>query len=195
MTRTLWTAALAAILAGLPAAQSRPVAGAFAVVDLDGLPFDLARATAGAAASVFIFTAIECPISNRYAPEIRRIASEFSSRGVRTWLVFANPADQPSPIRAHLRKFDLSIPALRDPSHELVRLAGAMISPEAAVFDSRGRVAYHGRIDDRWVEFGRDRPSPTRRDLAEALTSVLAGRAVAEPVTQAVGCYLSDFRR
>jgi hypothetical protein len=181
-----------AVVALLAGSGSTP---ALRVFDLDGAPFDLARASAGAAATVFIFTAIECPISNRYAPEIARIAAEFSTRGVKTWLVFANPADEAAAIRAHLQRFGLSIPALRDPSHELVRLAGAMMSPEAAVFDSRGRVAYHGRIDDRWVEFGRDRPAPTRRDLVEALTAVLSGRAVAEPVTQAVGCYLADFRK
>jgi hypothetical protein len=195
MTRALCTAALGCLLAAATAAQNRPAVAMPGVLDLDDAPFDVARATAGAAASVFIFTAIECPISSRYAPEIRRIAAEFAARGVRTWLVFANPADNAAAIRAHLRRFELSLPALRDPSHELVRRAGAMISPEAAVFDPRGRVAYHGRIDDRWVEFGRDRPTPTRRDLVDALTAVLAGRPVAEPVTQAVGCYLADFRR
>ena len=187
------TAWLALGLAGT--AITRPAAAPIAVVDLDGAPFDLARATAGAAASVFIFTAIECPISNRYAPEMQRIAAEFAGRGVRTWLVFADPGDRPDAIRAHLRQFALSIPALRDPSHDLVRLAGAMISPEAAVFDRRGRVMYHGRIDDRWVDFGRDRPAPTRRDLVEALSALVDGRPVAEPVTQAIGCYLADFRK
>jgi hypothetical protein len=35
----------------------------------------------------------------------------------------------------------------------------------------------------------------TRRDLFEALTDTLAGKAVRQPRTQAVGCYVSDFAR
>jgi hypothetical protein len=194
MARALHLMTWTAVVVAMCSAQSRTVAAPLRAVDLDGTPFDLARASEGATAAVFIFTAIECPISNRYAPEIQRIATAFRSRGVRTWLVFANSVDQPAAIRTHMTKFGLTLPALRDPAHDLVRLAGATISPEAAVLDRRGRVRYHGRIDDRWVEFGRDRPAPTKRDLEDAIAAVLEGRPIPEPVTQAVGCYLSDFK-
>ena len=54
---------------------------------------------------------------------------------------------------------------------------------------------YRGRIDDRFVDLGLERPSPTRRDLAEAIAAVLAGKPVDQPRTQAVGCFISDFAR
>ena len=69
------------------------------------------------------------------------------------------------------------------------------VSPEAAVVDQGGVLLYHGRIDDRWVNIGRDRPSPTRADLAEALRAILDGKPVAQSATPAVGCILSDFLR
>ena len=69
------------------------------------------------------------------------------------------------------------------------------VSPEAAVVDPGGVLLYHGRIDDRWVNFWRDRPSPARRDLAEALRATLDGKPVAQTGTPAVGCILSDFLR
>jgi hypothetical protein len=67
------------------------------------------------------------------------------------------------------------------------------VTPEAAVFDARGRVVYRGRIDDRYVDFGLDRPEPTSRDLERAIQDLLAGRSVAVPRTQAVGCILADL--
>ncbi len=62
------------------------------------------------------------------------------------------------------------------------------MTPEVALFDAAGRLAYLGRIDDRYVDFGVDRPAPATHDLAEALDAVLAGRPVAVPRTHAVGC-------
>src|SRR5205814_9248690 len=127
-------------------------------------------------------------IANRYAPEIQRLTAIFASQGVRVRLVYANPHEPVGSIRNHLRQFQYAIPALRDPEHALVRFTKVTVSPEAAVVDQGGVLLYHGRIDDRWVNIGRDRPSPTRADLAEALRAILDGKPVAQPVTPPLGC-------
>jgi hypothetical protein len=84
--------------------------------------------------------------------------------------------------------------ALRDPAHALVKFTKATITPEAAVV-AGGRVVYRGRIDDRYVDLGVERPSPTVHDLADALAAVLAGKPVPHATTQAVGCFIADFAR
>jgi hypothetical protein len=61
------------------------------------------------------------------------------------------------------------------------------------VYDAKRALAYRGRIDDKYVAIGLERPNPTRRDLEAALTASLAGQSIAEPRTQAVGCYIADF--
>jgi hypothetical protein len=94
-------------------------------------------------------------------------------------------------IRDHLRSFAYSMRALRDPDHALARFVHATVTPEAVVL-SGGRVVYRGRIDDRYVEVGLERPEPTLRDLDNALTAVLAGRPVRRPVTEAIGCFIAD---
>jgi len=163
---------------------------------LNGASVDALQAPTGTRATVFIFTATDCPISNRYAPEVRRLVETFASKGVVFRLVYANPADDPDAIRAHVAsfKYPASVEALRDPQHAFVRFSGATITPEAVVV-ANGRVVYHGRIDDRFVDFGVDRPDPTTRDLADALTAILAGEPVKHPVTQAIGCYIADYKR
>src|SRR6266566_5113819 len=97
------------------------------------------------------------------------------------------------PIRAHVKAFNYPVHALRDPNHELVKLTHVLVTPEVAVFDRSHALVYHGRIDDRYVSLGVERPSPTRQDLADALTATLAGTRVREATTQAVGCFIADF--
>ena len=160
------------------------------VQSLSGAPVDALQAPAGTKAIVFLFTSTDCPISNRYAPEVQRVVGEFSRKGVVFRLVYPNPADQAGAIREHMAAFSYegALEALRDPAHALVKFTEATITPEAAV-------VARGRIDDRYVDLGVERPSPTQRDLADALTAVLAGKPVARSRTQAVGCFIADFAR
>lgn len=153
------------------------------------------QAPQGTKAVVLVFTSTDCPISNRYAPEVRRLYDKFAARGVVFWLVYPNPAESLKTTRDHVKAYSYPMDALRDPRHALVKRARATVTPEAAVFDQNGRLLYHGRIDDRYVALGLERTAPTRRDLDEALTAVLAGTPVPQPATQAVGCFLADLLR
>lgn len=143
-------------------------------------------------ATVFIFVATDCPISNRYAPEVQRLQTEFSSKGIAFWLVYPDRDTSADTIRKHLKDFRYSIGALRDPEHSLVKRSGATVTPEAVVFDRNREIVYRGRIDDRYVELGQMRPAPTRNDLQEALAAVLAGKSVPVPTTRAIGCHIPD---
>ena len=140
---------------------------------------------------VLIFTTTDCPISNRYAPEIQRLAEKFSGKATFV-LVYPVPADSPEVIRAHHKKFGYALESLRDIKHELVKRTGVTVTPEVAVMAGE-RLVYRGRIDDRYIELGRDRIKPTRHDLEEALTAVLANKPVAQQETRAVGCFLPDL--
>ena len=172
------------------------VQGSVRVEPLTGGVLDPLAAPKGVKAIVFLFTSTDCPISNRYAPELRRLAQTFVSQGVMFRLVYPNPAEDAVAIRAHMAAFAYAgaIDALRDPKHALVKFVGATITPEAAVY-AAGRVQYRGRIDNRFVDFGVDRPAATEHDLHDAIAAVLAGKPVAHPETQAVGCYIADFAR
>ncbi len=174
----------------LAAATCVPVVAAAqdGVRDLAGRPAYPLTVTAGTAATVLVFTAVDCPISDRYAPELQRLRDAYSARGVRFWLVYPNAGDVPTAVRAHSDAFSYALPVVLDPRGALVDAATVSVTPEAAVFDAAGRLVYHGRIDDRYLDFGVDRPVPTRRDLAEALGSVIAGRHVDVSETRAVGC-------
>jgi hypothetical protein len=181
------------VVGALPAPAAPPPGSApLRLLDLDGQRVD--PFAGEAAARVFLFVRGDCPISNRYAPEMSRIFDDYAPRGVRFSLVYPDPDEQAADIRRHVAEYGYPFGALRDPEHSLVALAGARITPEVAVYRPDGRLAYRGRIDDRWADFGKSRPAATRQDLREALEAVLAGRPVDPPTTDAVGCYISDLR-
>ena len=176
-----------AALALLAACAGTTVRDTQGVRDTEGRPLD-PLAGSQARATVLLFTDTECPIANAYAPEIRRLAAEFAPRGVRFFLVYADPARGAAEVQAHRDAFGYALPALLDPAHELVARAGATTTPEAGLFLPTGELVYRGRIDDRYVDFGKQRAAPTTRDLRAALEAVLAGQDPAKPWPPSIGC-------
>jgi len=140
---------------------------------------------------VLVFTTTDCPISNRYAPEIKRLAAKFDGQATFV-LVYPVPSDSPELIREHKKKFAYSFESIRDTDQKLVKMTGATVTPEVAVMVGEHMV-YRGRIDDRYVELGRERPQPTQRDLESTLDALKAGKRVAQRETRAVGCILADL--
>lgn len=145
-------------------------------------------------AVVLIFVRTDCPISNRYAPEVKRLHSKFAEQGTRFYLVYPDADESAETIRDHLRDYEYPCEALRDPNHVLVDRAGASITPEVAVYDAKKTIVYRGRIDNWYVNFGKARPEPTQRDLEEVLTALSAGDSVSARTTDAVGCYIADLK-
>jgi len=170
--------------------MSAAAAATSGTVDLDGKTVD--PFAVAAKVRVFVFVRTDCPISNRYAPELKRLSNEFASRGAVFSMVYADPRETSGNIRHHMQEYAFPGAAIRDPAHTLVRRAEATITPEAAVFSGSGQLLYHGRIDNRYIEVGKSMPSPTRHDLEDAIAAALGGRPQPEASAPAVGCYLAD---
>lgn len=175
------------------------------VQDLDGNDVDPSKNPASRV-TVTLFIDSDCPVSNRYAPEIQRLIRDYAPRGVNFWLVYPDPDISVATIREHMQSFDYHMPAARDPEHALVRRAHALVTPEAGIFLSDGTLVYHGRIDNRYVDLTRRRPQPTEHDVAKVLDTLLAGKTVDSTWTPApgrslktmsqpgVGCFIGDFK-
>jgi len=142
---------------------------------------------------VLLFVRTDCPISNRYAPTIQKVIERFSGKA-KFWLVYPDADESAAQIRAHDEEFHYTIPALRDVHHALVKRAQAEIIPEAAVFDASGKLAYHGRIDNWYEDFGRSRATPTTHELDDAVRNALDGKASTPAHVSAVGCYIADIK-
>ena len=136
---------------------------------------------------VLAFLGAECPLAEAYAPRLAEVAREFEKQGVGFFGVDANQQDGPVAIGRFAEKHGLPFPILKDVGNALADHLGAERTPEVFVLDGSRAVVYRGRVDDQYA-IGIHRPSPTRNDLVDALEAVLAGRPVATPRTDAVGC-------
>jgi len=185
--------ALAGVLSAAAPASRGPSAESLELLDIDGRAVrPLARASAPA--YVFLLVRTDCPISNRYAPELRRLHARFAASGVVFRFVYPEPTERVEDISRHLQEFAYPSGALRDPGHRLVRLVGATVTPEAAVFvpaPEGPRLVYRGRIDDRYVDLGRARAAATTHDLERVLEAIVAGASLPLRTTPAVGCLLT----
>ena len=147
-------------------------------------PFDDTHAKA----VVLVFVRTDCPISNRYAPELQRLSREFSPRGVSFRMVYPDPGETLESASKHAKEYALPGSVLLDPRHALVKLAGVRTTPEAAVFAPGKRLVYHGRIDNLYVSFGKSRNAATTHDVEAALQAVLDGKPLSRASEPAIGC-------
>ena len=182
MKTVLTTVALALALTDAGSAQ--------ATRDIDGIRRDPLRPPVGGLALLF-FVLPDCPISNRYAPEIHRICETYARRGVACSLVYADPTLTDAGARAHAREYAHGpYPRFVDRDRTLVRATRATVAPEAIVIDASATIAYRGRIDHLYAELGQARRVVRDHTLRDALDALLEGRPVANPRVPSIGCYL-----
>jgi len=139
-------------------------------------------------AVVVVFLGTQCPINNAFLPELARLHKAYASRGVHFVGINANEQDSAAAVAEHARKNEVPFPILKDDGNKVADLFAAERTPEAFLLDPGGKVVYRGRIDDQFG-IGYLRPGkPTRRDLAEAIDEVLAGKPVSVASTPVAGC-------
>ena len=186
-----WLTIFALAMVALGAADVDRVDTSLAIPDIKGRVQHPFQAT-GKAALVFFITN-DCPISNSYAREIRRICDGYSGRASCT-LDYVDPTLTPEQAAKHAADYGHGdYPIVIDTNHTLLKAAGATVTPEAAVILPTGKIAYRGRIDDRYYALGKARTEAQVKDLRSALDAVLAGRVVETPRTTPIGCFITPL--
>jgi peroxiredoxin len=133
------------------------------------------------------FVGTECPLAKAYAPRLAELARTYEARGVAFFGVDSNEQDGPVAIGRFATAQSIPFPILKDVGHVLADRLGADRTPEVFVLDESRSVRYSGRVDDQYA-LGVHRPSPTTRELADALDALLEGKAPKTAKTVASGC-------
>ncbi len=173
----------------VPAAESPHVFG----MRPDGTPVtQLAAGSPETKVLVLFFVASDCPISNRTFPEMRRLREEYQRRGAAFWYVYPNRGEQQQEVRTHQQAFDAGGEAVLDLSGEMTKLARARVTPEVSVLlptpAHSWTPVYTGRIDDRYVRLGVERPAATQHFAERAVAQALRGAPVEPATGSPVGC-------
>ena len=138
---------------------------------------------------VLLFIRTDCPISNRYAPEIQRLYESYVRPGIEFRLVYTEHAITTTAITRHRSGYGLTVPAEIDGDRAYVRKAKVTVTPEAAVF-AGGELLYRGRIDDRYPAVGQARREASKHDLEDVLRSLASGQKPTPRFTRATGCVI-----
>jgi hypothetical protein len=147
----------------------------------------------GEKAVVLLFVRSDCPISNRYAPEIEQLYSKYSPASVDFRLIYTETGITTSAMERHRQEYGYKIPGELDASQRYVKRSGVRTTPEAAVFVG-GQLVYRGRIDDRFVDFGKTRAAVEHHDLEEVLATIVAGKVPRYRETRAIGCAIENLQ-
>lgn len=179
----LSTTFLSASLNAAP--PTRPVE----LVDLDGQSHTPLK-NSKSKATILFFLLPDCPISNAYAPEIKRISTQYALSEISSFIVYVSPDMTADEAKKHAMDYGYDIPILRDESFELVEQTGVTIAPEVAVVSPEGKTLYRGRIDNLYAALGKRRMKATEHDLRDALDAILQGKPVVQETTKSIGCYI-----
>jgi peroxiredoxin len=138
---------------------------------------------------VIFFTCNHCPYVIGSDEVTRKSAEKYKSKGVVFVGINSNSADtKPEDSFDHMveRMAQHKFPwyYLYDPTQEIAKKYGALRTPHFYVFDKSRKLVYTGRA----IDSPRDTSKMTVNDLDSALDDVLAGRPVAKPLTNPIGC-------
>ena len=182
---------------GVPTLPLGATAPDFNLPGVDGRNWTL-KDFADAKILVVVFTCNHCPTAQDYQERIKKIVTDYKSKGVA--VVAINPNDANAlrfdeiawsdlsdtfpemKIRAQDRHFNF--PYLYDGDTETVAKAyGPVATPHVFVFDAARKLRYEGAIDD-----SQRLDHVTRHYLQDALDALLAGRTPAVTQTKLIGC-------
>lgn len=142
-------------------------------------------------ATVYVFLAETCPISQAATLPLRELHGRYGTQGVRFVGVFPARETNAAGLAAFAKTYQLAFLLQADAGHQLTRQLHARVTPEAVVVGPDGRtVLYQGRLDDAYAGLGQHRAITRHHELADALAAVAAGQPVAVPRTEPVGCFI-----
>ena len=151
-------------------------------------------AARGQVATVLVCMSIECPISNEYTPTLNRLAEKFLPSGVSFIGINPNSGQTLREMADHARQFKIAFPFVKDAGAKVSRRLLFQVTPEVCVFDRGGKLAYRGRIDDRYRARGGAAGAVATADLERALRFYLG--VLGFEITQRFGngaVFLSSF--
>ena len=155
---------------------------------VDGKDYSIAS-VAGKKGTLVVFTCNHCPWAKAWESRIVALGNDFTKQGVGVIAINSNDPsaydeDSYATMQDRAKTDKMAYPYVVDATSNVARAFGASHTPEAFLFDKSGKLVYHGGIDDNAKE-----PDQVKDKYLEvALTSVVAGKPVAQAETKALGC-------
>jgi peroxiredoxin len=192
-----WLAAGLLVVAATAAAEETPRALAIGRVapmasvkmsGVDGKSLSIADVK-GAKGTLVVFTCNSCPFAKAWASRIAELGNTYVQQGIGVLAINSNDPslkdeDGMPAMQERAKALGLAFPYVMDATSDVARAFGATRTPEAFLFDARGKLVYHGAVDDN----PHQPDQVSARWLNDALAATAAGKAVATKETKSLGC-------
>ncbi len=154
----------------------------FTLADYNGVEHSLADYL-DSKATVVMFIATRCPISNDYNDRMAALYNDYQSKGFTFIGINSNKQEDVAEIKKHAQENKLEFPILKDVNNIIADKFKASVTPEIYVLNAKNEMLYHGRIDD-----SRRKDEIKTHDLKAAFDEILAGMPVSVTESKAFGC-------
>lgn len=155
----------------------------FTLHNYDGIAYSLEEILSANKFTLLIFTSIQCPSSNAYNERNNKLQLLYGKIGVSLVGINSNYGEDKISIGRHAVQNGINYLVLKDEGNKVADAFGAKFTPEVFVVNSKGKLLYHGRIDDNF-----DPGSVKAHDLTNTLDELLKGKTVPMPETEISGC-------
>ena len=155
---------------------------------VDGKEVTIAS-VAGKSGTLVVFTCNHCPWAKMWQTRVAAIGNAALERGVGVVAINSNdPAEYPeddfASMQTRAKDLGFKFPYVVDATSDVARAFGASRTLEAYVFDAKGKLVYHGTVDDN----PRDESAVKDAYLRDAVNAVASGKAVPVAETKSMGC-------
>ena len=145
---------------------------------------------AGPNGLVVVFICNHCPYVKHVAPELARLADEYSQQGIAVVGISSNdatayPDDSPEMMKQEATTQGYHFPYLYDQTQAVAQAYKAACTPDFYLFNSELKLVYRGQLDDTRPQQG---TPPNGKDLRAAMDALLQGQAIPEPQKPSIGC-------
>ena len=160
----------------------------FEMKDTNGKTVSIASAM-GKKGVLVVFTCNTCPFAKGWEERIVAVGNAAAEKGVGMIAINSNdpervPGDAMDAMADRARTRGMKYSYAADPTGDVARAFGASHTPEAFLFDAKGKLVYHGAVDDNM-----DDPKAVKTTyLANAVDDLSAGKPQRMAQTKAIGC-------
>ena len=142
-----------------------------------------------------MFSCITCPVVHAYQSRTIEVCNYAKSKDIGVILLNSNEAsrddgDSFNDMKDYASEQHYTWPYVVDENSMMANAFGANRTPECFLFNTEGKLVYHGAIDDN--QNGPD--EVTRKHLKIAMDEMLEGKDVAVKKTRSVGCTIKRLR-
>lgn len=160
----------------------------FTLPAVDGKTYSL-KDFANGKPLVVMFICNHCPYVKAIEDRLIVLGNDLKNQGVNVVAICSNdaadhPEDSFENLQKRAREKSYPFVYLHDESQQVAREFGAVCTPDYFVYDGNLKLSYRGRLDDSWKDASR----VTKRELYEAVQTLLKGEKASEEQTASMGC-------